>query len=94
MLSKEKSEMPKDLEKSAKVLIVNFPFLIAVMVLCLNLTPNVQVDCFLLNPDYVVYLIHDFLKNSIFCFNTNFSFIFDNAGKTDIVLQLGSCSGI
>ena len=41
------------LDKSAKVAIVNSPFLNEVMISSLNLTSNFDVDCFLLKPDYV-----------------------------------------
>ena len=39
-------------EKSAKVVINNSPFLIAVMS-SLNSTGNVEIECFPLKPDYV-----------------------------------------
>ena len=62
------------------------PFLIAVMTSSLNLPSNVDVEYFFIKPDFVGYIICGFRWNWTVCLRTNFSYIFDNLGKIDIVL--------
>ena len=76
-------------ENSAKVEIVNSPFLIAVMMSSLNLTSNVVVECFRLKPNFVDLYNLWFSINSTICFRANFLYIFDYIG-----LWPQKCSGL
>lgn len=80
--------------KFAKVVTVNSPFLITVMMSSINLSNNVDTKCFFLTPDCVGLYYSWFSINSIICFRTNFLYIFDSTGNTDISLQLESCFGV
>lgn len=76
------------MEISVNVALVNSPFFILVMMLSLNLTNKVKVECFLLKSDCVSLYNWWFSINTTICFKTNFWYIFNNTGNTDVSLQL------
>ena len=78
--------MSDALEKAAKIAIVTSSVINAVTMSSLNLTSNVEVQYFSLNPVCIGLYNSWFAINSTIRFRTNFSYIFDSTGNTDLSL--------